>query len=73
MPRLNPLLGRCVCWQVDGDGDLIGDACDLCPAIVSDNSDMDLDTIGDQCGESQQTSCWEPPWAVYWNRLTPAA
>ncbi|MBS1124650.1 MAG: Thrombospondin type 3 repeat protein [Deltaproteobacteria bacterium] len=35
--------------QLDGDLDLVGDACDLCPGVSDDQHDEDGDGIGDRC------------------------
>jgi len=35
--------------QDDADGDGVGDACDVCPAIADDQLDVDGDGVGDAC------------------------
>lgn len=55
MPDAPPDQVGCEPGAHDEDGDDFGDACDLCPGIPDDQSDLDNDGVGDACDPSATT------------------
>jgi hypothetical protein len=58
-----PTVGNSEQWNEDGD--LTGDACDLCPHLAGDEADGDQDGVGDRCDPATTASVPSHRWSLF--------